>query len=157
MDNFTEYEKKERKFLNWYINHKEEHKIFDESEIGSYECNDFVMLSGRTYVMGEIKMRSFEYDKYPTVVIELDKVNRLMKKFLPYYQMGKTNKLYYYAVYKKSRKILVFDIMNTPSTITYEMCPKTTAEDNGWELKPMVNYKLEDVLEIIDVKKKGEN
>jgi hypothetical protein len=150
MDNFNQYEIRERKFLNWYINSKPEHKLEEESKIGSYERNDFVMLSGKTYVMGEIKIRTFEWNKYPTAVIELDKINALMNKFESYYQMGKINKLYYYAAYPKSRKILVFDIINTPSTLSYEWCPITTAEERGQKRKAMVNYKLQDAITIIN-------
>ena len=148
MNNFNGYEKRERKFLNWYINLKSEHKLEEESAIGSYERNDFVMLSGRTYVMGEIKIRTFEWDKYPTAVLELDKVEALVDKFQSYHQMGQTNKLYYYAVYPKSRTILIFDIMTSPGTLTYEWCPITTAKDKGYKWKAMMNYKLKDAIKI---------
>ena len=84
---FKQYETRERKFMNWYINLKPEHKLEEESEIGSFKRNDFIMTSGSTYVMGEIKVRTFEYDKYQTAVIELDKVNALMELFQPYNQM----------------------------------------------------------------------
>jgi hypothetical protein len=147
MKTFDDYEKRERKFLNWYLNDRcYKCKLEEESPIGSYERNDFVILSGRTYIMGEIKIREFESDKYPTAIIELDKINALMEKFQPYYQMGKTNKLYYYAAYPKSRKILVFDIMNTPSTITYEFCPITTASDKGNKMKAMINYAIDNAI-----------
>lgn len=144
MNKFNDYEKRERKFLNWYLEEKcYKCKLEEESAIGSKERNDFVISSGRTiYIMGEIKIRTFEWDKYPTAVIELDKINALMNKFEIYHQMGETNKLYYYAAYPKSRKILVFDIMDTPSSLSYEWCPITTAEDRGKRKKAMVNYPI---------------
>ena len=141
---FKEYEKRERKFLHWYINSKSEHKLEKESEIGSYERNDFIMTSGNTYIMGEIKIRSFEHDKYDTSLLELEKVRGLMEKFELYHQMGETNKLYYYAVYPKDRTILVYDIINTPSTLSYEWCPVSTAKDWGQKRKIMVNYQIDD-------------
>ena len=144
---FKHYETRERKFMNWYINLKPEHKLEEESEIGSFKRNDFIMTSGSTYVMGEIKVRTFEYDKYQTAVIELDKVNALMELFQPYNQMGSINKLYYYAAYPKSRKILIFDILNTPTTLSYEWCPVATADKSrGKKSKAMVNYKIEDAI-----------
>jgi len=150
MKTFKDYETRERKFIHWYIGLKEEHKLEEESEIGSFKRNDFIMLSGRTYVMGEVKVRTFEYDRYSTIVLELDKVKSLMDLFQPYNQMGDGNRLYYYAAYPQSRKILIFDIMNTPSTLTYEWCPVATAEDRGKKYKTMVNYNIENVVEIIE-------
>jgi len=146
---FNEYEQRERKFLRWY-NDRYNTKLIEESPIGSYDYNDFVILSGRTHIMGEIKIRDIEVNKYPTAVLELSKVNNLMEKFRDYYKMGKTNKLYYYAAYPKSRTILVFDIMNTPSTLTYEMAPRTTASFSTYEQKAMVNYNISDAITIIN-------
>jgi hypothetical protein len=118
-------------------------KYEDVSEIGDYGSNDFVIISGNSFVMGEIKIRTFEYDKYPTAVIELDKINRLMEKFELYHQMGSNNKLLYYAVYPNSRKVLVFDIMGETKGITYEWCPIATADPSkGNKLKPMVNFDI---------------
>lgn len=145
MEKFNDYEKRERKFLGWYLDKKcYKCKLEEESPVGSYQRNDFVISSGNTYIMGEIKIRSFEWDKYPTAVIELDKINSLMDTFSDYNQMGENNRLYYYAIYPKSRKILIFDIINTPSTLSYEYCPITTATDNGHRKKAMVNYKIKD-------------
>jgi hypothetical protein len=150
MNEFRQYETRERSFIEWYINSKGEHKLEEESEIGSGKRNDFIMLSGRTYVMGEVKVRTFEFDKYPTAVIELSKIKGLTDIFQPYYQMGKKNKLYYYAVYPQSRKILMFDVLESPTTLTYEWCPVTTAAKRGSKYKTMVNYKIEDAIEIIN-------
>jgi hypothetical protein len=61
MNEFRQYETRERSFIEWYINSKGEHKLEEESEIGSGKRNDFIMLSGRTYVMGEVKVRTFEF------------------------------------------------------------------------------------------------
>lgn len=145
MTTFNDYEKRERKFLKWYLDEKcYKCKLEEESAIGSYQRNDFVITSGNTYIMGEIKIRSFEWDKYPTAVIELDKITALMNSFSDYNQMGENNKLYYYAIYPKSRKILIFDIMKTSSTLTYEWCPITTASDKGHRRKVMANYKIDD-------------
>lgn len=147
MSNYDKYELRERKFLQWYLDNKCENcKLEEVSDIGSKERNDFVILSGRTYIMGEIKVRKIESDRHSTAVIELDKINALMELFQPWYQMGETNKLVYYAVYPKSRKILLFDIMKTPSTLTYEWCPVSTAEDKGSKRKAMVNYKVTDAI-----------
>jgi hypothetical protein len=146
---FKEYEQRERKFLHWYISSEKCNncKLEEESPIGSKERNDFVISSGRTiYIMGEIKIRSFEHDKYDTSLLELDKVKGLMDKFEIYHQMGETNKLYYYAVYPTDRTILVYDIINTPSTLSYEWCPVSTAEDWGKKRKIMLNYKIEDAI-----------
>lgn len=145
MATFNDYEKRERKFLKWFLDEKcYKCKLEEESRIGSFKRNDFVITSGNTYIMGEIKIRSFEFDKYPTVVIELDKVSALMDIFSDYNRMGENNKLYYYAIYPKSRKILIFDIINTPSTLSYEWCPIATASDKGNKTKVMVNYKIND-------------
>lgn len=145
---FKEYETRERKFMDWYINLKPEHKMEEESEIGSFKRNDFIMMSGNSYVMGEVKVRTFEHNKYPTAVIELDKINALMELFQPYNQMGgDSNKLYYYAAYPMSRKVLIFDILKTPTTLSYEYCPIATAGPNrGNKYKAMVNYKIEDAI-----------
>jgi len=149
---FNEYETRERKFIDWYINLKPEHKMEEVSQIGSFKRNDFIMLSGSCYVMAEVKVRTFNYDKYPTAVIELNKVNSLMELFQPYNKMGgDNNKLYYYAAYPMSRKVLIFDIIKTPTTLSYEYCPITTAGPNrgpnrGSKYKAMVNYKIEDAI-----------
>jgi hypothetical protein len=143
----NDYETRERKFINWFIDLKLEHKLDEVSPIGSGNRSDFVMISGNTYILGEVKIRDIEWNKYPTAVIELDKINALMNIFQPFYQMGKNhNKLYYFAAYPKSRKVLVFDIINTPTTLTYEYCPITTAYDRGNKYKAMVNYKLTDAV-----------
>ena len=60
---FKEYETRERKFMDWYINLKPEHKMEEESEIGSFKRNDFIMMSGNSYVMGEVKVRTFNHDR----------------------------------------------------------------------------------------------
>lgn len=148
----NDYEKRERKFLNWYLNNQcHMCKADDISEIGDYSSNDFVIVSGKTYVMGEIKIRTFEWDKYPTAFIELDKVNRLMEKFLDYHQMGFTNKLLYYAVYPTSKKVLIFDLMAENKGITYEWCPKVTADTSkGKRLKPMVNFDIHNTYIVIE-------
>jgi hypothetical protein len=146
-ETFKTYEKRERKFIDWYINQKPEHKMEEESEIGSFKRNDFIMTSGSCYVMGEVKVRTFEHDKYPTAVIELDKINALMELFQPYNQMGDCHKLFYYAAYPMSKKVLIFDIMTTPTTLTYEYCPIATAGPNrGSKHKAMVNYKITDAI-----------
>lgn len=141
---FTNYETRERKFLNWYMDNKcEKCKYDDVSEVGNYSSNDFIITSANTYVMGEIKIRTFEFDKYPTAVIELDKVNRLTEKFVDYHQMGSTNKLLYYAVYPNSRKILIFDLLGENKGITFEWCPVATADPSkGKKLKAMVNFDI---------------
>ena len=71
-----------------------------------------------------------------------------MRGFQPYNQMGgDCNKLYYYAAYPMSRKVLIFDIIKTPTTLSYEYCPIATAGPNrGSKYKAMVNYKIEDAI-----------
>jgi hypothetical protein len=145
---FDKYEKVERKFIEWYIKSDPLHKLDEISPIGSYNRNDFVMLSGNSYILGEVKVRSFEWDKYPTAVIELDKVQALTRMFEPFRIMGETNKLYYYAVYKKSRTILIFDLLTTPMTLSYEWCPITTAEDKGNKYKVMANFSINNAIKI---------
>jgi hypothetical protein len=145
------YETRERKFINWFINLKPEHKLDEISPIGSFQRNDFIMISGTSYILGEVKIRTFEWDKYDTAVIELDKINALTEIYEPFNRIGKNhNKLFYFAVYPKSRKILIFDILNTPSTITYEWCPITTAKDIGNKFKSMANYQITDAIIKID-------
>lgn len=149
MKTFDKYENRERKFINWLIDLREEHKLDEISPVGSYQRNDFIMISGHSYVLAEVKIRSFEWDKYQTAVIELDKIKSLAEMFQPFNQMGEKNRLLYYAVYPKSRTILVFDILNTPSTLTYEYSPVATAINIGNKYKTMVNYKINEAIEKI--------
>jgi hypothetical protein len=148
MKTFIHYETRERRFINWFINQKKEHKLEELSQIGSGERNDFVMVSGNTYIMGEVKVRTFELDKYPTAILELSKLKALTELFNPYRKMDDNAKLLYFAVYPQSRTIALIDLINTPMTISYEWCPITTAADNGSCEKVMVNYNINDVIKI---------
>ena len=143
---FNNAEKRERKALDWFINLKDEHKLVEETSIGSYGYNDFIILSADTYIMGEIKIREIEHDKYQTAIIEMDKINNLINKNNDAHRL-RSQQLYFFSFYPKDRTLLVFDVMNTPSTITYNYCNKTTSESNGEALwKPMVNYKITDAI-----------
>ena len=142
---FKEAEKRERKAIQWFVSQNPECKDLEINPIGDFSSDDFTMWSGNTHITGEIKIRTFEWDKYPTVVIELDKLNRLTEKNEENFRLY-NGKLYYFAFYPKSRNLLIFDMMNTPMTITYEWCPVTTMADKGSKWKAMVNYKLEDAI-----------
>lgn len=145
MNEFKKSEIRERKFIKWFIDLKPEHKEFSISEVGDFSENDFVITSGSTYIMGEVKIREIEYNKYDTIILELSKVQRLTEKFKQYKSMS--SKLLYFSVHPKSRKVLVFDIINTPGTITYEYAWRQTSDKTkGKDWKPCINYNIKDVL-----------
>ena len=147
-----QYESRERRFINYYINNKCLNcKAEYISPEGSFDNKDFIFYSGRTTLnMGEVKVRDIDHNKYDTAIIQVDKVYYLTNQFLDCLQQDERAKLLYFAVYPKTRTIMVFDMMNTPSTITMEWCDKVTAKPElGKVKKPMVNYKYEDALQII--------
>lgn len=152
MADFEEYESRERKFLDWYVTTKKNIELINVSPIGSFDRKDFTAYSGRTFIMGEIKIRNISYNKYPTVILELDKIQSLTKLFEKEHRLsGNTAKLLYYAVYPNSRKVLIFDILRTAVTLSFNFSPITTTDKSrGYVWKTMANYKLEDALEIIE-------
>jgi len=149
MSKFTTAEQRERKAIDWFINSNPIHKIDEISEVGSFKSNDFKFFSGGTHIIAEIKIRDFESNKYPTVVIDLDKINRILNENEQSYRIYRS-KFLYLAFYPKSRDLLIFDVMNTPSTLTYEWAPVTTMDPSrGYKNKVMMNFKIEDAITII--------
>ena len=150
-NNYDKAEERERRFIDWYINTKQEHKIDTISPIGSYNRNDFTFYSGRTFIIAEVKIREFEYDKYPTIILESSKVDALLENFSDEI-INQSAKIYYYAVYPKSKKILVFDLLKTPHTKTIEHCPVSTMDPSkGHKRKIMNNYKITDSIININI------
>lgn len=148
---FNQAEAIERKCIKWFAKHKGQMvELNTISEVGSYADEDFTFTSGRTFVVAEVKVRDFSSDKYPTAYLELDKVNRLMKKGVDY---AVTNpQILYFAFYKGDKKLLIFDLLNTPFTMVYKSCPVSTMDmSRGYIHKAMVQFKVEDAIEIIDV------
>jgi hypothetical protein len=145
-EKINQAEKRERKAIMYFEQNHNEFNIEEISVIGDMGFNDFTAYSGRTHIMGEIKIRTFNHDKYPTAVIELDKVNRLMTLNQDNYRLNNTQ-LWYVAIYPEDKTFLIFDIMNTPMTLTYEYCPKVTMDENsGKTYKTMANFKIEDAI-----------
>ena len=145
---FNKCEIRERKFIDWFIKSKPEHKEFSISKVGDFNHNDFIMTSGSTYIVGEVKIRETEYNEHNTIILELSKVLRLTEIYKEFKSMN--SRLYYFSVHPKSRKILVFDIINTPTTISYKYAWKQTSNKiNGKVWKPCVNFNITDaVIEI---------
>ena len=138
----NKYEKRERRFIDWYINQNPQHKLEEVTPEGSMERNDFIMYSGRTLVMGEVKIREIEIDKYNTSIIETSKVLGLMEKFLSTKKLDTNAKLIFIAVYPKSKKYIVIDLMNQSSTLSFEYCDKTTFKTSNKIDKACNNYKI---------------
>jgi hypothetical protein len=139
MSNFTKAETRERRFIEWWIGNHTECTLIETSEVGSFGRNDFKFRKNDNEFIAEVKIRTFIYDKYDTIVIEMDKVNHLLKEAV------KTKaRVLYFAVYPESRCYFVIDVMSIPSTISYEYCPRTTVEDRGMTDKVMLNYRLTD-------------
>lgn len=146
MNKIEKAESRERKAIMFFEQNHDTFKIEELSTIGDMGDNDFMAYSGRTHIMGELKIRTFEHDKYPTAVIELDKVTRLMNKNQENHILNNTQ-LWYVAIYPKDRTFLIFDIMNTPMTLSYEYCPKVTMDQSkGKKYKTMANFKIEDAI-----------
>lgn len=151
-ENFKHYEKRERKALNHYFKIKgiDTFSDINHEEAGNFSTYDSIFKSGSTIITAEVKIREFKHDKYPTIILEMDKVNRLFKEFLPKYVKDKRNRLLYYAFYRGDRKLLIFDLMNTPSTNTIELCPKTTAGNSEMVFKAMCNFTINNAIEKIN-------
>jgi hypothetical protein len=149
-EKFNIAEKRERKAIKWYSEIKQGIVEINEiSEIGSYNTTDFLFTSGNTFCVGEVKIRSFTHDKYPTAVLELDKVMSLMKKGTDY--VSTNHQILYYAFYEDDRKLLIFDVKNTPFTLSYKYSPVSSCEDRGFKHKVMAEFKITDAIEIIDI------
>lgn len=144
-NNFINAEEKERRAINYLPKLFPEIEIEEISDIQNFSSHDFMAISGTTYFRGEVKIRSFNHDKYPTAVLELTKVNKLINENTEDF-ITQNRQLYYFTFYREDKMLLVFDIYNTPTTITYEYCPKTTMGDNTKKHKAMVNYKIEDAI-----------
>jgi Holliday junction resolvase-like predicted endonuclease len=150
MENFINAEIAERKAIKHLTSLFNDIEILEISQVNDYSDNDFIAVTGKTYFMGEVKIRTFNTEKYPTAIIELDKVNRLMNKNEEQYRL-RGQQLYYFAFYREDRRLLVFDMINTPSTLTYEWCPISTMDPSrGNKYKAMVNYDINKA--IINVK-----
>lgn len=138
-------EQRERKFIDWFINSNKNLKLDWVAPLGSYDRNDFTFYSGRTLNMAEVKIRDFEIEKYETAIIETEKVTALLNLFTETSTLDHNAKLYYIAVYPKSRKYILFDLVNTPTKYSKEWCPKSTLNNNGEYIwKWCNNYKIED-------------
>jgi len=148
---FNKAETAERRAIKWFARIKgSKIEMNNISEIGSYADEDFTFTSGQTYVVAEVKIREFESSKYDTACLELDKINRLMKKGVDYAAANVS--ILYFAFYKPDRKLYIFDLMNTPHTMTYKSCPVSTMDKSrGMVHKPICEYKLSDAIEILDV------
>lgn len=148
--NFINAEARERKAIKWYVSQKMGIvEISEISDIGSFKSSDFNFTSGKTFCVGEVKIRSFSSDKYPTAVLELDKVKRLMELGIDY--VSTKHQILYFAFYEGDRKLLIFDISNTPHTLSYKYSPVSSCEDRGSKHKVMCEFKIEDAIEIIDI------
>lgn len=150
-EKFNTAELVERRCINWYSKKKGDIiEMNTISNVGSYADEDFTFTSGRTFVVAEVKVRDFESDKYPTAFLELDKVNRLMKRGVEY--AVTTPQILYFAFYKGNNKLLIFDLMNTPHKMVYKSCPVSTMDmSRGYIHKAMVEFQIEDAIEIIDI------
>jgi hypothetical protein len=147
---FNTAEARERKAIDWYVKIKDGSvELNDVSDIGSFKPIDFIFTSGNTFCVGEVKIRSFAHDKYPTAVLELDKVTSMMKQGIDY--LSTNHQILYFAFYEESRKLLIFDVKNTPHTLSYKHSPVSSCEDRGSKHKVMVEFKIEDAIEIIDI------
>lgn len=146
MNKFHHSELRERKAIEWFINSNPIHKIDDISPVGNFASNDFKFFSGNTHIIGEVKIRDFEYNKYPTALINQEKIQRILLENEESYRLMRS-KFYYFAFYPKSRNLLVFDVMNTPSTLTFEYTANTTmGENKKYSYRPMMNFKIEDAI-----------
>jgi len=149
-NNFINAELRERKAISWYIKKKQGVVELNEiSDIGSFKSSDFNFTSGNSFCVGEVKIRSFNSDKYPTVVLELDKVKRLMELGVNY--ISTNFKVLYFAFYEGDKKLLIFDISKTPHILSYKYSPVSSCEDRGFKHKIMCEFKIEDAIEIIDI------
>ena len=132
-------ETRERRFIGWWL---DKHPLIESisiSEIGDKERSDFRFMYQEKEHIGEVKIRTFEYDKYDTIIIEMDKINDLLKD-----AVKTKGRVIYFAVYPESRCYFIIDVMKIPNTISYEHCPKATVEDIGMKNKVMLNFKLSD-------------
>jgi hypothetical protein len=149
MSKFTTAEQRERKAIEWFINSNPTHKIDEISPIGNFASNDFKFFSGGTHIVAEVKIRDFESNKYPTAIINMDKINRILNENDESYRLFKS-KFLYFAFYPKSRELYIFDLMNTPTTISYQWTAATTMGVNKERsYKPMLNFRFEDAISII--------
>lgn len=148
---FITAEQLERKCIRWYIKKKgEEITNISISDIGSYSTDDLTFTSGGTLIIAEIKVRKFESNKYPTAYLELDKLNRMVKKGSEF--ANKPLSILYFAFYKEDKKLLIFDLLKTDHKIKYVWSPVSTMDlSRGYTNKGMVEYNIEDAIEIIDI------
>jgi hypothetical protein len=148
MIEFNKAESRERKALIYLEKIKEEIKIEQLTKIGSYEPYDGLLWSGRTYMLVEVKIRDFEWDKYPNVYIEFDKINRLIQYNINA-NITESRQPYFFSIYPKSRKILIFDIMNTPIKIENIWTWKSTMDKSkGKCWKAMATFPINNAIEI---------
>ena len=145
-ENFINAEKRERKAIDWFINSNPIHRIDDISPIGNFASNDFKFWSGNTHIVGEVKIRDFASNQYPTAIIDMDKISRILIENEECHRLYRSQ-FFYFAFYPKSRDLLVFDVKNTPSTITYEYTRATTMDPTSpYRYKPMLNFKVADAI-----------
>jgi hypothetical protein len=148
--NFKFREERERKFINWFINSSNDHKIDEITPIASGGRYDFIFFSANTHIIGEVKVREIEWNQYPTAIINQSKIFGILQQEA---QTIKTfnSKVLYFAAYPKNRKILVFDVLNTPSTITIEWVKETTCDPSSTEgFAPMMNFPIGSAILTID-------
>jgi hypothetical protein len=148
MIKFNNAEKRERDALNYFEKIKEDIIIEEVTQIGSYEPYDGILWSGRTYMLVEVKIRDFEWDKYPNAYIEFDKINRLIQYNLDA-NIKEGRQPYFFSIYPKSRKALVFNIMDTPIKIENIWTWKTTMDKSkGKCWKAMATFPINNAIEI---------
>ena len=145
---FKESEERERRFIRWYIDNNPIHKEFEISDIGSKKHYDFIMTSGSCYVIGEVKVRTFEHNKFESIYLDFPKLQYLCNEFINF-KMNKSV-LYYYSVHPSSRTCLVFDLLNTNHKVEYNYADKITCKpEDGKTWKPYHTYLVKDAVQTI--------
>jgi hypothetical protein len=122
---FNEYSKREREMLE-LISPSLNLKIESTTDIDGYDSFDFTGYINRQYILGEIKCRDFEHNKYPTAYLELDKLNRIMDENKEAYI--KENRIPHLLCFYNDGIALLFNLMDTPITIEYKWAWKCTAD-----------------------------
>jgi Holliday junction resolvase len=102
---------------------------------GQFDNYDAVCVRDKRMEVVEIKVRGFEDTTYPTAYIEVNKIKAIIEEF----KSAPMLNLAYYAFYPLSKKLYIFDILNTPHTMKLGLpLPKTT--NGNKELVPTDVY-----------------
>ena len=106
---------------------------------GQYDNYDAICVRDKRMEIVEVKVRGFEDTKYPTAYIEVNKINSIIEEF----DSAPLLNLAYYAFYPLSKKLYIFDVLNTPHTIKLGLpLPKTTNGDKGLVPTDVYEYPL---------------